>query len=462
MQIKHGSNLQHRDENQLTPLSAAILESKSNLVQIILNQFETGSFELKRYVNLRAKIYTPLMIAAAKPNLDIVTNLLDSGADPNAVTRYICTIKSWKFSCFMQTIKVGSGLFYLAFYLPKGPSRFALPICRCMTGTLTPLHVACQESEGKDLPDVIHKLVDVTDPNVLEAYCREPNNVSPYKLAMTSSNWSGLKILIESRLVADKFLDEVDIWPQNLFYQFATPLATFLNANWMTNYSNDEMVQLFTRRGSDVNGNSHLPPILSSHVKGSKVVQILIDFGAIVPNRGLLVLAAHPRSVQTAITLTKHGAFHPESLLNESNLEDLEKMFTAAEPSKYRQIAAGVTTLVTLLYYALGSDAKQENFLKYQSILVRFCIFPLGPVNDAFGEISRKLLSSPSSLKSLSRNVVRRQLLLSNCRCENLHRRINEAFSTTLPSELRLFLVFSDIDETILMKLCESLTNEGF
>lgn len=43
---------------------------------------------LKRYVNLRAKNYSPLMIAAAKPVYPILIRLLECGADPNERSKY--------------------------------------------------------------------------------------------------------------------------------------------------------------------------------------------------------------------------------------------------------------------------------------------------------------------------------------------------------------------------------------
>jgi ankyrin repeat protein len=148
-QIKHGSDLWHQDENHLTPLTAAILNEKSKYVDLILNSFEVkeeenpdlnlnkevnpglslNSFEgqeeehpeltlnsledkevnpdlnlnsfqhkekdipdqnrsLMRYVNLRAKNYSPLMIAAAKPVYPILIRLLECGADPNERSKY--------------------------------------------------------------------------------------------------------------------------------------------------------------------------------------------------------------------------------------------------------------------------------------------------------------------------------------------------------------------------------------
>jgi len=139
-QIKHGSDLWHQDENHLTPLTAAILNEKAKYVDLILNSFEVkevnpsqveeeknpeqnsfqakevnqdlNSFQvkeeehpdfkssehkedipdqnrsLKRYVNLRAKNYSPLMIAAAKPVYPILIRLLECGADPNERSKY--------------------------------------------------------------------------------------------------------------------------------------------------------------------------------------------------------------------------------------------------------------------------------------------------------------------------------------------------------------------------------------
>ena len=86
-QIKHGSSLTVRAENGLTPLASAVLKTKRQHIDVILNHFEAGSEDLKRLVNIRSKVFTPLMIAAAKADWAIFSRLLDAGADPNAVTR---------------------------------------------------------------------------------------------------------------------------------------------------------------------------------------------------------------------------------------------------------------------------------------------------------------------------------------------------------------------------------------
>ena len=82
LQIKHGSNLLKQDDNFLTPLTAAIFHRHATHVNLILDSFQDRA-QLLSYVNLPAKSYTPLMIAALKPVYSIVLRLLEAGADPN-------------------------------------------------------------------------------------------------------------------------------------------------------------------------------------------------------------------------------------------------------------------------------------------------------------------------------------------------------------------------------------------
>jgi ankyrin repeat protein len=79
----------HRDDNELTPLAAAVLNEREHHVDALLGAVSGGSSDqLTEYVNVRAKVYTPLMIAAARPVFPILVKLLESGADPNVRSRF--------------------------------------------------------------------------------------------------------------------------------------------------------------------------------------------------------------------------------------------------------------------------------------------------------------------------------------------------------------------------------------
>ena len=76
-----------QDDNFLTPLTSAIFHRHPKHVSLILDSFEENSPRLLSYVNLPAKNYTPLMIAALKPDYSTVLRLLKAGADPNTRCR---------------------------------------------------------------------------------------------------------------------------------------------------------------------------------------------------------------------------------------------------------------------------------------------------------------------------------------------------------------------------------------
>ena len=81
----------HQDENHLTPMSTALLANKPRHVDLILESIEQvgGREDVEKYVNMFAKVYTPLMIAASKPNYRTVLRLLEAGADPNTRSRFV-------------------------------------------------------------------------------------------------------------------------------------------------------------------------------------------------------------------------------------------------------------------------------------------------------------------------------------------------------------------------------------
>ena len=66
-------------------MSTALLANKPRHVDLILESIEQvgGREDVEKYVNMFAKVYTPLMIAASKPNYRTVLRLLEAGADPN-------------------------------------------------------------------------------------------------------------------------------------------------------------------------------------------------------------------------------------------------------------------------------------------------------------------------------------------------------------------------------------------
>jgi len=72
-------------------MSTALLANKSLHVDLILESIEQngGREVVKKYVNMFAKVYTPLMIAASKPNYQTVLRLLEAGADPNVRSRFV-------------------------------------------------------------------------------------------------------------------------------------------------------------------------------------------------------------------------------------------------------------------------------------------------------------------------------------------------------------------------------------
>lgn len=72
-------------------MSTALLANKSLHVDLILESIEQngGREAVKKYVNMFAKVYTPLMIAVSKPNYQTVLRLLEAGADPNVRSRFV-------------------------------------------------------------------------------------------------------------------------------------------------------------------------------------------------------------------------------------------------------------------------------------------------------------------------------------------------------------------------------------
>ena len=111
---------------------------------------------------------------------------------------------------------------------------------------------------------------------------------------MSHANWNGLKLLIESNLIADSFVVKLQNWPEDLFYRTATPLAYFLTSSWEGSLSADQFenfVRIFVEKGSSVNGiDGSLPPLLFS-IASDSVTQFFIDRGARLPRDSLLPLA---------------------------------------------------------------------------------------------------------------------------------------------------------------------------
>jgi hypothetical protein len=157
----------------------------------------------------------------------------------------------------------------------------------------TALHIACQEQGGDDRNTIIRKLAEMTDSKVLVDCNNKPEGVSPFMITMVAGNWSGLRVLIESRLVADLFVEVVKNWPDRLFYQFASPLATFLRCPglWpgLTSDEKMDIVQHFVERGSCVN-EQNMPPICcrGNTTETIRILVSVLRYFFIVTNKDIL------------------------------------------------------------------------------------------------------------------------------------------------------------------------------
>ncbi len=91
-------------------MSTALLANKPQHVDLILDSIEqTGGREaLEKYVNMFAKVYTPLMIAASKPNYRTVLRLLEAGADPNTRSRFVFFLLFCSYVIFVDDLETRS------------------------------------------------------------------------------------------------------------------------------------------------------------------------------------------------------------------------------------------------------------------------------------------------------------------------------------------------------------------
>ena len=94
-EVNPGLSLKSSEHKEVNPdLNLNSFEDKEVNPDLNLNSSEHKQEDsdqnrsLKRYVNLRAKNYSPLMIAAAKPVYSILIRLLECGADPNERSKY--------------------------------------------------------------------------------------------------------------------------------------------------------------------------------------------------------------------------------------------------------------------------------------------------------------------------------------------------------------------------------------
>jgi hypothetical protein len=271
-----------------------------------------------------------------------------------------------------------------------------------------------------------------------------------------SSNWTGLRILIESNLslIADKFLDKVETWPECLLFKLATPLATLLSTSPpdLTSEQLGELVRLFVDRGSSVDGcsGSLLPPILCQH-NSSETIYFLLSHGAKLPRESLPLLAAQQNFVFRICNLTRSGFLHPEFLLDdETTLSGLPEMLRKSETQTQKaKLANGLLCFALLQSLTLGSGLERHLVSKLFNILQQHCPhFPDENQSKVFDEIEKRLFN-PSTLKVLARKSVRK-CLLSKRRNDNLSQTIDNSLLDTLPMELRQFLLFSDLDENVI------------
>ena len=218
-----------------------------------------------------------------------------------------------------------------------------------------------------------------------------------------------------------------------------------------------QVVKSFVAGGADVDGNSNLPPICCRG-NSTETIRALIDHGAAVPTDAHFLFVAHKNSPATVCGLMRRGVFHPEFIL-----KGVEKMgtilSTAPTLDRSKRVAAGILALAAILASTLGSFADIEDIRK----VVQENCFHLSVVNsfnNVLDGIRVSVTSSPPSLKLLCRAVIRRQLLLKRRHSVDLTSVIGDdsSVSTSLPIELRRFILFSDLDLSQILKWQEKIS----
>ena len=322
----------------------------------------------------------------------------------------------------------------------------------------TPLHIACQESGGReDRARIIRKLAEISD-----GYRLYKSSGDLFQLAVAAQNWPELKLLIELRLILDHVLEEVDFWPEQLFYQLATPLASFLGSCGEMGTPPPpevtlDVVKSFVAGGArvDFDGYFNLPPICCRG-NTTETIRTLIDNGAAVPIDAHFLFVAHKNSPATVCGLMRRGVFHPEFIL-----KGVEKMgtilSTAPTLDLSKAVAAGILALAAILATTLGSFANVEAL---REVVQKNCshLSVVNSFNNVFDEIRGSVTSSPSSLKLLCRAPVRRQLLAKRRHSVDLTSVIDGSLSTSLPIELCRFILFSDLDLSQILKWLENFS----
>ena len=311
------------------------------------------------------------------------------------------------------------------------------------------LHVACEVFEDtntltdEDRAKTVKKLIEVTDFDCLVECSNSENGSSPYKLAIDTEYWKGLKILIESDLPADTFIDKVKTRLREAkLYEYSTPLATFMPASAP---EHDRIAKMFIDRGSSVNGNlsrKTLPPILSK-ISSDATFRLLVREGARIPHQEGGVMLIVNKEVRQFCELIKCGLVHPELIFSANNLRVLEKMILcASDDATKKVIATRMTDIAKIVGLSLGSGLDRHLVTKLYNILVKNCPeFPGKTEQTIFEEL--RVLTGPSDLKLLARNAVRSHLL---ARCPDEMSSNISNLTGTLPIELQQFLLFSEID----------------
>jgi hypothetical protein len=311
------------------------------------------------------------------------------------------------------------------------------------------LHVACEVFEDtssltdEDRAKTVKKLIEVTDIDCLVECSNSENGSSPFKLAIDTEYWRGLKILIESNLPADIFIDKVRTrFREAKLYEYSTPLATFMPVSAP---EHDRIAKMFIERGSCVNGNlskQTLPPILSK-ISSDATFRLLVKEGAKIPHNEGGVLLIVNKDVRKFYELIKCGLVHPELIFSDNNLRVLEKMIaSASDEATKKMIAARITDIAKIVGMALGSGLNRHLVTELYNILVKNCPeFPEKTEQAIFEEL--RILIGPSNLKLLARNAMRTYLL---ARCPDEMSSSISNLTGMLPIDLQQFLLFSDID----------------
>ncbi len=182
----------------------------------------------------------------------------------------------------------------------------------------------------------------------------------------------------------------------------------------------------------------------------------MVEHGAVVPSEAHFFFSANVNCASIVGELAQRGVYHPEFLLEEENFVNLERMLsTSTSVDDSKTVTFGIVSMMSFVYATLGTVVNQETVSKFVSIVENNSRhFPIGPLNDVFDDIRRKLTSAPSSLKVISRGAVRRQLLSNRHYCY-LSRIVSDSFVTSIPKELRQFLLFSDLDISTIWSFSE-------